>query len=141
MLFSIIGATLLIFNVKKSTIKYSHNIILYPLIILIGIFSGIVGIGGGLLILPILVFLGLDIKKSAYIVSFVIPFSTIGTFLTYLQFIQVDWNLLAITTISAILGGYAGGAIMHYSLSQNQIKKILSIILYIAGIKIFVELI
>ncbi|MCF6172432.1 MAG: hypothetical protein L3J44_01370 [Campylobacteraceae bacterium] len=66
--------------------------------------------------MPLLILLGFDAKKAAYGVSFVIPFSSFGAFLTYLQFVKMDWFLLVDVTVAALIGGYLGGKIMHFKL-------------------------
>ncbi len=140
-IFLLISASLLLFNKKKSTVVYDKVWILYLVGSIVGIVSGMLGIGGGSLIMPLLILLGFDAKKSAYGVSFVIPFSTLGAFLTYLQFVQIDWMLLGVVTVSALMGGYIGGTIMHYKLSQIQIKKVIGVVLYLIAFKIILTLV
>ncbi len=140
-IFLLTSASLLLFKKRKTAIIYNKIWILYSVGSLVGLLSGMLGIGGGSLIMPLLILLGFDAKKSAYGVSFVIPFSTLGAFLTYVQFIQIDWILLGVVTISALIGGYLGGAIMHYKLSQTQIKKVIAIVLYLIAFKIILTLV
>ena len=99
------------------------------------------GIGGGALIMPLLVLLGFNAKKAAYAVSFVIPFSSLGAFVTYLQFVKMDWILLADVTVAALIGGYIGGKIMHFKLSQAHVKKLIGVVLYLIAIKMIIKLI
>ncbi len=84
--------------------------------------------------------LGYDAKKAAYAVSFVIPFSTLGGFFTYLSFVHMDWILLGIVTIAAIIGGYLGDFIMHYRLTPSQIKKLIAVVLFLLAIKMLFKL-
>jgi len=132
----IISATLLLFKVKESKVTYTKKWVLFVIGFVVGIISGLLGVGGGSLIMPLLIILGFDAKKAAYIVSFIIPFSTFGSFVTYLQFVKLDLLLLGVVTVAAIIGGYLGGRIMYYNLSQNQVKKIIAIVLYIIAGKI-----
>ncbi len=134
-IFLLTSATLLIFNKKEPKVAYDRVWVLYLIGSSIGLISGMLGIGGGSLIMPLLILLGFDAKKSAYAVSFVIPFSTLGAFLTYLQFVEMDWVLLGVVTIGALMGGYIGGAVMHYKLSQQQVKKLIGVVLYLIAFK------
>ena len=58
--------------------------------------------------MPLLILLGFDAKKAAYAISFVIPFSTLGAFATYISFVNMDWVLLGVVSVAAIIGGYLG---------------------------------
>jgi uncharacterized membrane protein YfcA len=140
-LFLFVSATSMLFYKKEAKIKYTKNWVLYVIGLCVGIISGMLGIGGGALIMPLLIMLGFDAKKAAYGVSFVIPFSSFGAFMTYLQFVDMNWLLLADITVAALIGGYLGGKIMHFKLSQTQVKKIIGIVLYLIAIKMIIKLI
>ncbi len=137
--FLFISASLLLFGKKEAKTTYTKVWILYVIGFCVGIISGMLGVGGGSLIMPLLILLGFDVKKAAYAVSFVIPFSTFGAFLTYLQFVQMPWILLGVVTSAAILGGYIGGKIMYYKLNQAQVKKLIAVVLYLVAIKMVVQ--
>jgi len=139
-IFVIAAATLLIYTKREAKFSYTKKWILYVIGGSVGLLSGLIGVGGGSLILPLLILLGYDAKKAAYAVSFVIPFSTLGGFFTYLSFVHMDWILLGIVTIAAIIGGYLGDFIMHYKLTPAQVKKIIAIILFILAAKMLYKL-
>lgn len=90
--------------------------------------------------MPLMILLGFDAKKMAIAVSFMVPFSTFSAFLSYSSFLDIDYILLFITALAAILGGYIGNKIMHFKLSSQQIKKIIAILLYIIAFKMFYAL-
>ena len=92
--FLLISALLLIFSNREQKVVYDKAWILYVIGAVVGLVSGTIGVGGGSLIMPLLILLGFDAKKAAYAVSFVIPFSTLGAFATYLSFVDMDWKLL-----------------------------------------------
>jgi uncharacterized membrane protein YfcA len=139
--FLLVSATLMLFYKREAKTSYTKTWILYVIGFSVGIISGMLGVGGGALIMPLLILLGFDAKKAAYGVSFVIPFSSLGAFVTYLQFVQMDWYLLADVTVAALLGGYLGGKIMHFKLSQSQVKKLIGIVLYLIAIKMIIKLV
>ena len=91
--------------------------------------------------MPLLIMLGFDAKKIAIAVSFMVPFSTFSAFLSYSSFVQIDYILLIVTAIAAILGGYIGNKIMYFKLNSQNIKKIIAILLYIIAVKIGFSLI
>ncbi len=138
-IFLILSASLLLIQKKKAQVNYTQTWILYIIGASVGLVSGLLGVGGGSLIIPLLIFLGFEPKKAAYTVSFVIPFSSLGGFFTYLHFVQMNWLLLAVVTIAAFLGGIIGNRIMHYRLSQQQVKQLLAVILYLLAIKLTIS--
>jgi len=139
-LFLIVSALLLLFSNRQQKIVYDKTWILYVIGSVIGLISGTIGVGGGSLIMPLLILLGFDVKKAAYTISFVIPFSTLGAFATYLSFIDMDWILLGVVTVAAIIGGYLGSFIMHYRLTSKQIKKFIAIVLLLLSAKMIYKL-
>jgi len=139
-IFVIIAAFLLIYTKREAKFNYTKTWILYVIGGSVGLLSGLIGVGGGSLILPLLILLGYDAKKAAYTVSFVIPFSTLAGFFTYLSFVHMDWILLGVVTVAAIIGGYLGDFIMHYKLTPAQVKKLIAVILILLAIKMLIKL-
>ncbi len=95
----------------------------------VGIVSGMLGVGGGALIMPALILLGHDAKKTARATGFVIPFSSAGAFLTYLTFTQMDWGLLAVVGVAAVIGGALGATLMHHRLNERHVKTLIAVLL------------
>jgi uncharacterized membrane protein YfcA len=133
--FLIFSATMMMFAKKEAKFKYEKKWVLYIVGAVVGYISGLLGIGGGALVLPLMILLGYDAKKMAIAVSFMIPFSTFSAFLSYISFVKIDWVLLAVTAIAAIIGGYTGNAVMHFKLEAKHIKKIIAMLLYILAAK------
>ncbi|GAX87870.1 conserved hypothetical protein [Lebetimonas natsushimae] len=133
----IILAVFLMFKKKKEAkFHYTKQWVMVALGLGVGFLSGLMGVGGGSLILPALILLGFDAKTSAYMVSFVLPFSTLSGFFTYLTITKIDYLMLLDVSIAAILGGYLGDKIMHYRLTPQQVKKFIAVILILLDIKI-----
>ena len=138
--FLLISATLILFQKREAYFQYQGS---YWLILIggsVGLLSGLLGVGGGALIIPLLIFLGYNAKEAGIAVSMVIPFSSFGAFSTYLSFVDMDWTLLAVVTVAAILGGYPGNWIMHFKLSSAQVKKFIAVLLYLLAGKFIFDL-
>ena len=139
--FLIIAASLLLYTKRETKVVYDKAWILFLIGFFVGIISGMIGVGGGALIMPLLILLGFDAKKAAYAVSFIIPFSSLGAFATYLSFVKMDWVLLGTVTVAAIMGGYLGDKIMHYRLTPAQVKKLIAVLLLLLASKMIYSLV
>ncbi len=137
--FLLISAILLLTGKKQARFSYNQSWVLYLIGSVVGIISGLLGVGGGSLIIPLLILLGFEPKKAAYTVSFIIPFSSVGGFVTYLQFVSMDWILLTVVATAAFLGGIVGNRIMHYRLSEAQVKKFIAFILILLATKLIIH--
>ena len=133
--FLLISVFLLLFSNREVKVVYEKAWVLYLTGGSVGLISGMIGVGGGSLIMPVLILLGFDAKKAAHAVSFIIPFSTLGAFATYLSFVEMNWILLAIVSVAAIIGRFLGQRIMHYQLSAKQVKKLIAVVLLMLAAK------
>ncbi|RUT73613.1 sulfite exporter TauE/SafE family protein [Ancylomarina longa] len=101
-----------------------------------GLLSGLLGIGGGGIISPLMLMLGFNPKKIASITAFVVPFSSFSGFLTYWSMGSVNWELLAIASIAGLAGATLGTMFMQKKLKPGIVKKILAFILLLMAIKL-----
>ena len=136
MLLLFYSAGMMMFGKKKPLVDATSKIILFLVGTVVGFLAGLLGVGGGNLLIPLLVLLGFEPKKVAITVSFVVPFSALGSFFTYASFVTLDWTLLGCISLAAIAGGYIGNYLMHYKLDQKQIKKVMAVILYLLAFKL-----
>jgi len=134
-LFLFFSASMILFGKKEQKFRYDKQWVMVLIGSVVGFISGLLGIGGGALLMPVMILLGFDAKKLAVTMSFVIPFSTLAAFLTYMSFVKFDWIILSVAAAGAILGGYIGNYFMHFKLNQQQIKKIIAVLLYIIAVK------
>ena len=136
MLMLFYSASMMMFGNKKALFHVESRIALIMVGAIIGFLAGLLGVGGGNILIPILTLLGFAPKKVAIAVSFVVPFSALGSFFTYASYIQLDWILLGIITLSAIIGGYIGNYMMQFKLDQHHIKKLMALLLYMLALKL-----
>ncbi len=135
MLLLFYSASMMMFGKKKALFSAQSKLILLLVGALVGFIAGLLGVGGGNILIPLLALLGYAPKKVAVAVSFVVPFSALGSFFTYAVYIPIDYRLLAIVAICAIIGGYIGNYMMHFKLEQSHIKKIMALLLYLLAFK------
>jgi uncharacterized membrane protein YfcA len=136
MLMLFYSATMMMFGKKKALFHVEGRIALMVVGAFVGFLAGLLGVGGGNILIPLLALLGFAPKKVAVAVSFVVPFSALGSFFTYASYIQLDWILLGIVALSAIIGGYIGNYMMQFKLEQHLIKKLMALLLYMLALKL-----
>lgn len=112
------------------------TLILLGLGLIAGILSGLVGIGGGIIIVPVLVyFLGFSQHQAqgTTLAMFLLPIGIFGVYNYYKGgFIDVRSALIIATTF--VVGSYAGSK-MAISLDQTMVKRIFGAIIFIISLK------
>ncbi len=101
-----------------------------------GLLSGLLGIGGGGIISPLMLLLGFNPKKIAAVTAFVVPFSSFSGFLTYWSMGNVDWKLIIIASTAGFFGATLGTMFMQKKLNPQAVKKILAVILLLMAVKL-----
>lgn len=101
-----------------------------------GLLSGLLGIGGGGVISPLMMMLGFNPKKIAAVTAFVVPFSSLSGFITYWAMASVDWHILIVVSIAGVLGASLGTIFMQKKLNPQHVKKILALILLLMAVKL-----
>ena len=140
-MFLIVAAALLLIPNRPTLFQSDAVWPLYAIGTTVGVISGMLGVGGGSIMMPALILLGYDAKKAARAISFVIPFSSAGAFLTYMSFTQIDWPLLGVVAVAAIIGGYLGATILNRGLSSAQVKKLIALLLLALAAKMILGLV
>jgi len=86
-LFLLYASYMFLFHKKKKTETYRDDVPYVKLTLIgsfAGLLSGMLGIGGGNIISPLMLMIGFNPKKIAAITAFVVPFSSFSAFLTFL---------------------------------------------------------
>ncbi len=104
--------------------------------IFVGFFNGFFGGGGGMIVVPLLIFaLGLQEKEAhATAILTILPISLVSA-IVYIVKGNVDYSSLGLTTIGFILGGVVGAFLLK-KLNNKVIRIIFSLLMIVAGIKI-----
>ncbi|MCH4887498.1 sulfite exporter TauE/SafE family protein [Acidaminobacter sp. JC074] len=100
-----------------------------------GFLAGLLGIGGGNLILPVLISLGYDSKKASATTAFIVIFSSLSGFLGHLGGGSVDTGLVSITALAALAGGFLGSWLMTEKLKSKQVKYLVGFVLLAVATK------
>lgn len=115
----------------------AHTIILLLVIgLLAGIVSGMVGVGGGIIVVPALVLLLGFTQQQAQGTSLGLLLLPVGILAVwnYYQKGQVDIKIVLIMAVAFTLGGWLGSKVA-LSIPQAALKKVFASVLIIVGIK------
>jgi uncharacterized membrane protein YfcA len=101
-----------------------------------GYMSGLVGIGGGLIIVPVLVYaLGFAqaTAQGTTLFMFLFPIGILGV-MQYYKAGHVDWRAAVFISITFVLGNFLGSK-TALSVDQAMLKKIFGAFIIVLGIK------
>ncbi len=112
-------------------------LILLALGLVAGILSGMVGIGGGIVIVPALIyFLGFSqhSAQGTVLFMFLLPIGILGVF-NYWQAGHVDWKVACIMGITFLAGSFIGSK-TAIAIDQSLLKKIFGVIIFLVSLKL-----
>lgn len=146
-LYKIILGVLLLFAIAKMLnifgkesneirkVKWGEGILVGGLI---GLFSGLIGIGGGIILSPVILLLHWGKMKEAAAVSalFIWVNSASGMAGQLAKGVSIDANSWTYVTI-AIIGGYFGGLVGSEKMNNKTLRYLLVFVLILAAIKLF----
>ncbi|MEN6460405.1 MAG: sulfite exporter TauE/SafE family protein [Syntrophomonas sp.] len=143
-LFLIFAASMMLFYTPKTADKQKYGGAQLAVGIgigaIAGFIGGLLGVGGGNIIVPALVWLGIEAKKASATTSFVVIFSSFSGFLGRASLGQLDANLLIFTVVGSIGGALLGSWLLSKKLQNRQVKVAIGIILYFIALKMGYDL-
>ncbi len=115
----------------------STFIILIIIGLLAGILSGLVGVGGGILMIPLLIiFLGLTQHQAQGTALFaMLPPIGILAAINYYKEGFVKWEYAIVIAFTFVIGGYLGSK-LSLSLPPQMVRRIFGIIMLLGAIKL-----
>ena len=111
--------------------------------LIVGVLTGLVGVGGGFLIVPALVLLGgLSMRLAVGTSLLIIAAKSAAGFWKYLDVLDgaglhVDWRLIGLFAAIGIAGSFVGNALSH-RVPQAQLKRGFAVFLVVMGAFILV---
>lgn len=135
----VIAAARFIFSPGKNTVELvKANIpILLAIGAVIGFISGMIGIGGGIILSPIILLMGwADVKQTAGISALFIFVNSVaglgGKSVHGIEFNNSMFLMISIALAGGLIGSYVGSRLLVH----NTLKRLLAVVLVIASIKL-----
>ena len=104
----------------------------------VGILTGIVGVGGGFLIVPVLVLMRISLREAVGTSLLIITGTCMVGFLGYLGQVRLDWAAMALVA-AGTLPGIALGGYLHRFVPQAMLRRGFAAFLVIMAAFIFIE--
>lgn len=116
---------------KKMTLSLVLALMVIGL--LAGILSGLIGVGGGIIIVPLLVLLGFSQHQAqGTSLAALLPPVTLLAVLNYYKEGYINWKYAIIISAVFILGGFLGSK-LAISIDEKILKKIFGVILLLVA--------
>ena len=110
--------------------------------ILIGYTGGMLGIGGGVFIVPLLIYiLNVPTKIAAATSIFIVVFSSFSGFVAHITIAAPDWKFILLAAVFSFAGGQLGSRLMITKLKGSTIRRIFACVLLIFVFKLIQRII
>jgi len=103
----------------------------------IGLLAGLLGIGGGVFIVPLLIYiLKTPTKIAAATSAFIVVFSSFSGFLAHISLADMNWGFTFTAAVLSFAGGQAGSRVMTQKLKGRTIRIIFGFVLLLFSVKL-----
>ncbi|MGB9696544.1 MAG: sulfite exporter TauE/SafE family protein [Ignavibacteria bacterium] len=106
-----------------------------------GLIGGMLGIGGGFIIAPILMWMGYKTKEAAATTAFVVTLSSITGYLGHIAEGEINWTLTIMVVAAVIVGSQLGANFMSNKAKPKSVKLIYAIVLIAIAVKLIIGVI
>lgn len=98
-----------------------------------GYLGGLLGVGGGNFVVPVLVWLGFDPKRASATTAFIVVFSSLSGFFGHAALGGLSWRLLGWCAAGSVAGALLGSSLMA-QMPSARVKTVIGfVLLAIAG--------
>ena len=140
----LISASVYIFSKRKIEPK-NYNLSKQIMILAIGasffagIISGLFGVGGGIIFVPLMVVvMGLSMKNAAPTSQFILLFASGSALVTHTLLGHPDFYQALLLAAGAFVGGIVG-ARLSLEIKENSLKILISIVMIAVAVKLFID--
>ncbi len=106
-----------------------------------GFFGGLLGVGGGNVILPGLMWMGLAPKDAVGTTSLAVVFSSLSGFFGHVALGGLDPGFVGVMAVLAATGSFAGSRVMQSRISADHLKRGIGVLLWVLAAVIVRDLV
>ena len=106
--------------------------------LIVGILSSVIGLGGGFMVVPLLIYLGRDAKLAVGTTFVFIMLVAISSLIAHYRLGNVDIKTGLVLALGGILGAQIGPQVLQHVSDQN-FKKIFSVLMVITAVWMFAD--
>jgi len=106
--------------------------------LIVGILSSVIGLGGGFMVVPLLIYLGRDAKLAVGTTFVFILLVAISSLIAHYRLGNVDIKTGLVLALGGILGAQIGPQVLQHVSDQN-FKKIFSVLMVITAVWMFTD--
>ncbi len=101
-----------------------------------GFMGGLLGLGGGFIIAPILMWMGYRTKEAAATTAFVVTFSSFSGYLGHMAEGEINWPLTVAVVAAVVVGSQLGGSFMSTRAKPSWVKQLYALVLLAIAAKL-----
>ncbi len=101
-----------------------------------GFAGGLLGIGGGFIIVPFLIWMGYKTKEAAATTAFAVTFSSFSGYLGHVTGGRIDWAITLPVLLAVIVGSQLGANFLSNKAKPKWIKQVYAVVLLAIAIKL-----
>jgi uncharacterized membrane protein YfcA len=103
-----------------------------------GFLAGLLGVGGGFIMAPLLMWMGYKTKQAAATSAFAVTFSSFSGFLGHMAVGHFNWLLTIILVIAILIGSQLGSQFMIHKAKPKWVKQLYAVVLLAIAVKLVV---
>jgi len=103
-----------------------------------GFLAGLLGVGGGFIMAPLLMWMGYKTKQAAATSAFAVTFSSFSGFLGHVAVGHFNWMLTAILIVAILIGSQLGSLFMIHKAKPKWVKQLYAAVLLAIAVKLVI---
>lgn len=105
--------------------------------LVVGLIGGLLGIGGGVFIVPLLIYLlRMPTKTAAATSIFIVVFPSFSGFMAHVSLAATDWKFILFMGVFSFAGGQLGSRLMSEKLKGKAVRRIFAVVLLAFSLKL-----